>query len=211
MRVRKRVTAGIWKVVKSVVRGRPQKHSFLFGILAILTFGGVPTGVLAQGPSGGVDPSLGVALRAGDGPAATVAAGLVASWPLRPRLHLHLRGELMKAFQGLEPCEAEFPSSHRCNSSPVKGILGLSFRHPIGSWAFGLDAGAGVHLEDDAFGGGTPLIQLGGAMEKNLGPAWVAEATVSWARAFNDVWEERLGEPLQYLLVGVGIRRRWSR
>jgi hypothetical protein len=138
-----------------------------------------------------------------------VAMGLTASCPLRPRLQL--RAELMKAFQGLESCEAEFPSSQRCNSSPIVGIVGLSFRHPIGSWAFGLDAGAGVHLEEEAFGGETPLVQLTGAMERNLGPTWVAEATMSWSRALNDVWEERLGEPLQYVLVGVGIRRRWSR
>jgi hypothetical protein len=206
-------------------RGRLQRQFFLSGMVALLTFGGLPTPVGAQSssadPSRGVagapsqspaataDPSPGVAFRAGEGPAATVAVGLVASWPLRPRLHF--RGEVMKAIQGVAGCEAEFPSSQRCSSSPVLGVLGFSLRQPMGSWALGLDTGAGVHLEEEAFGGGTPLVQLGGAMERNLGPAWVAEATVSWSRARNHVWEVRLGEPLEYVLVGVGLRRRWSR
>lgn len=179
------------------------------GILVLVASLALPDGSLAQSQVGGADPSLGLAFRAGEGPAATVAVGLIATHPLGPRLQL--RGEITKAYQGLESCEAEFPSSQRCNSSPFMGIAGLSLRRPLGSWALGLNAGGGLHREEEEFGGWAPLVQLGGVMERNIGPAWIAEATVSWARAFNDVWEDRLGEPLQYVLLGVGLRRRWSR
>lgn len=100
-------------------------------------------------------------------------------------------------FQGLEGCEAEFPDPQRCASSPFTGIVALSFRHPTDSWAFGLDAGAGVHVEDEAFGGSAQLVRFGGAMERSLNTGWVAEGRPVVGRALNDVWEERLGESLQ--------------
>jgi hypothetical protein len=184
------------------------RRSLGIWMLALGLLGGFPGGAAAQAPSA-PGPSVGVSLQAGDGPAFTLAVGLVGTAPLRPGLEL--RGQVLKAFQGIESCEAEFPASQRCASSPLAALGGLSLARPAGPWGLRLDAGAGVHLEEADFGGTSPLMQLGGGVERPLGSAWVGEATVSWTRAFNDTWEDRLGEPLAYLLVGVGIRRRLGR
>ncbi|CAN5731732.1 hypothetical protein BH23GEM11_BH23GEM11_00620 [soil metagenome] len=174
----------------------------------LLCLGGMPIGAGGQ-VHPYPDPTGGVTLRAGSGPAATVMAGLVGTYPLGPQLRL--RAEGLKAFQGIETCEAEFPDSQRCRSSPLMGVVGLSYQVPAGLWSFGLNAGAGVHFEDEAFGGAAPMLQLAGVLERALGDAWVGEATVFWAQAFNDTWEERIGESLGYVLIGVGLRRRWHR
>jgi hypothetical protein len=154
-------------------------------------------------------PSGGITLRAGSGPAATIMAGVVGTHPLGPRLRL--RAEALKSFQGIETCQDQFPDSHRCRSSPLMGVVGLSYHRPADLWSFGLGAGAGVHLEDEEFGGAAPMLQLRGGLERVLGDAWVGEATVLWAQVFNATWEEQIGEPLGYFLVGMELRRRWRR
>jgi hypothetical protein len=166
------------------------------------------TELAAQG-SLATDPTLGLLVRGGDGPVATLAVGVVGSYPVRP--HLHLRAEGLRYFQGLESCEAEFPESHRCASSPLSGVIGVSMRRPGDTWALRLDTGAGVHIEDSDFGGTAPVLQLGAGIERGFGRAWAVEATFSWTRTFNDTWEDRLGEPLQYALFGIGLRRGWDR
>lgn len=190
--------------VRVLMSGRARV--LLIGILVGLSC--APSGVLAQD-----DPvrdlSLGVVLRAGAGPAATLAAGLAGTHPLSAGLGL--RAEALKAFQGLESCEDEFPRSQRCASSPWMGVVALSWRRPARSWSFGLDAGAGLHLEEEAFGGASPLLHLGGAFERSIGDRWILESTVVAARALNGTWEDRIGDPLGYLLIGIGIRQRWTR
>lgn len=185
----------------------PNITSLRFVGFVVLFLCAIPADLLAQRnpPS----PSLGGSLRFGQGPVITVAGGVLGTLPLGARVQV--RGEVMKASQGIETCEAEFPASQRCSSSPLIGILGLSLHRPVGAFGLGLGAGTGVHVEEEAFGGTSPLVQMVGVVERSLGSAWVAEANLSWLHAFNATWEERLGERLQYFLVGVALRRSWQR
>lgn len=154
-------------------------------------------------------PSIALALRAGQGPAPTLELAL--SGTISPSSGLRLTVEAARLTQGIGVCEQEFPDSYRCSARPVQLLAGASLLHPVGSWLIRGDAAVGAHRVDADFGGTSPLLRLGGGVERELSADWALQVDAAWSRAFNATWRDRLGDPPVYRMMGVGVRRRLGR
>lgn len=151
-------------------------------------------------------PDIALAVRGGRGPAATLEMAL--SGTVSPTSGLRLGVEAARLFQGIESCEQEFPDSYRCSARPLQLLVGASVLRPSGSWLLRGDAAVGAHRVSEDFGGTSPLLRLGGGVERELSADWVLQVDAAWSRAFNATWRHRLGAPPVYRMMGVGIRRR---
>lgn len=149
---------------------------------------------------------VGVTIRGGSGPVATVS--LAADGAIEVATRARLTAEVGRLFQGIETCESEFPASFRCSAEPLQALVGVSLLHPSPAWTLRLDLAGGVHRVDREFGGTSPLVRIGGGIEKELTPRWLLAFDVSWSRAVNDSWRDRLGEWPDYTLLGIGVKRR---
>lgn len=185
-------------------------------LLAVLPATVLPPGAASQeipGTTGPTTrpypPSIALALRAGGGPAPTLEVAL--SGALSPTSGLRLTLEAARLTQGIGVCEQEFPDSYRCSARPVQLLAGASLLHPVGSWLIRGDAAVGAHRVDADFGGTSPLLRLGGGVERELSADWALQVDAAWSRAFNATWRDRLGDPPVYRMMGVGVRRRLGR
>lgn len=180
---------------------------------ALLLTAALPPGAASQEtpgiavqPAASHRPSIALALRAGHGPAPTLELAL--SGAMSPSPGLRLTAEAGRLTQGIGVCEDQFPDSYRCSARPIQLLGGASILRPAGSWLLRGDAAVGAHRVDDEFGGTSPLLRLGGGVERELSAYWVLQVDAAWSRAFNATWRDRLGDPPVYRMMGVGVRRR---